>query len=157
MKSFILGLILGVFLTGLGVWVLMPKLMLTVHESKFNVDQTVLVIEKSAKANNWQVPKIYSLQKTLQKHGHKDMTEAIIVSLCQADHAYDILKNDADKRVTAIMPCRIGVYADKNGKVFIAGMNMGLMSKMFGGNIAKVMAGVAEEEHNILKNVVKNN
>ncbi len=157
MKKFVSGLILGVILTGVGVWVLMPKLMLTVHESKFNVDQTVEEIEKSAKANNWQVPKIYTLQKTLQKYGHKDMTEAKIISLCQADHAYNILKNDVDKRVTAIMPCRIGVYADKNGKVFIAGMNMGLMSKMFGGNIAKVMAGVAEEEHNILKNVIADN
>ena len=79
------------------------------------------------------------------------------MSLCQADHAYNILKNDIDKKVTAIMPCRIGVYEDKDGKVFVSGMNMGLMSKMFGGNIAKVMSGVAEEEHRILKDVIKNN
>ncbi len=155
MKKFIFGVIIGAVLTGVSFWVLMPKFMLSIHESKYNVDKTVTEIEKSAKANNWQVPKIYALQASLQKLGHSDMTEAKIISLCQADHAYNILKNDADKRITAIMPCRIGVYEDKTGKVFIAGMNMGLMSKMFGGNIAKVMAGVAEEEHNILKNVIK--
>jgi uncharacterized protein (DUF302 family) len=83
------------------------------------------------------------------------MTPMKILSLCKPVYAYDILKNDNDKRVSAIMPCRIGVYQSENGKVFIAGMNMGLMSKMFGGNIAKVMSGVAEDEHNILKSVIK--
>jgi len=155
MKKIILGVVIGFVLTCYGVWIIMPKLMLSIHESKYNVDQTVIEIEKSAKANDWQVPKIYTLQASLQKFGHPDMTEAKILSICQADYAYDILKNDDDKRIMAIMPCRIGVYADKTGKVFIASMNMGLMSKMFGGNIAKVMAGVAEEEHNILKNVIK--
>ena len=52
------------------------------------------------------------------------------------------------------MPCRIGVYETQSGKVMISGMNMGLMSKMFGGNIAKVMGGVAEEEDEMLDQVV---
>ena len=44
------------------------------------------------------------------------------------------------------MPCRIGVYETKDGKVHIAEMDIGLMSKMFGGTIVKVMAKVAQEE-----------
>jgi uncharacterized protein (DUF302 family) len=155
MKNFIFGVIIGIALTGFAVWSLMPKLMLTTHESKFNVDQTVAEIEKSSKAIGWQVPKIYFLQKSLQKAGYKEMSQMKILSICKPVYAYDILKNDSDKMVSAIMPCRLSVYEDKSGKVFVSGMNMGLMSKMFGGNIAKVMAGVAEEEHNILKSVIK--
>ncbi len=157
MKKYVFGLITGIILSVLSVWILMPKLMLTIHESKFNVDQTVSKIEKAAKSSGWQVPKVYNIQASLQKAGHKNVLPIKIMSLCQADHAYNILKNDIDKKVTAIMPCRIGVYEDKDGKVFVSGMNMGLMSKMFGGNIAKVMSGVAEEEHRILKDVIKNN
>jgi hypothetical protein len=53
------------------------------------------------------------------------------------------------------MPCRMGMYETQDGKVMISGMNMGLMSKMFGGNIAKVMGGVADEEAAMLATVVK--
>ena len=155
MKKFIIGLIMGMVLTGFAVWTLMPKLMLTVHESRFSVDQTVAEIQKVAKANGWQVPKVYDIQASLIKAGHKDLLPVKIMSLCQADHAYNILRNDDDKRVTAIMPCRIGIYEDKSGKVYISGMNMGLMSKMFGGNIAKVIACVEDEEQHILKGVIK--
>ena len=53
------------------------------------------------------------------------------------------------------MPCRLGVYETQEGKVMISGLNMGLMSQMFGGNIAKVMGGVAEEEAAMLAKVIK--
>ena len=65
------------------------------------------------------------------------------------------MKDDTDKKVTAIMPCRIGVYETVDGRVFISEMNMGLMSKMFGGTIAEVMGGVAEEEKEMLRDIVQ--
>lgn len=54
-----------------------------------------------------------------------------------------------------LMPCAWGVYG-KDGKVMITGMNMGLMGKMFGGTIARVMGGsVARDEAAILEKVTK--
>ena len=145
---FFTGLIVGVILTAIAVFVFMPKLMVPVHESKLSVDETVATLEKSALDKGWLVPKVYNIQKTLAKNGHEDMSELQILSICQPDHAYNILTfNDKDKLVSGIMPCRIAVYkGQEDGKTYIAEMNMGLMSKMFGGNIAKVMAVVAAEE-----------
>jgi len=144
---FFTGLIVGVILTAVAVLVIMPKLMIPVHESKLSVDETVDALEKAALAKGWLVPKIYDIQQTLAKNGHEDMTELKILSICQPDHAYNILMNDKDKLVSGIMPCRIAVYKGKDdGKTYIAEMDMGLMSKMFGGNIAKVMGVVAAEE-----------
>ena len=42
------------------------------------------------------------------------------------------------------MPLTIGVYEDKSGQVYVSELNIGMMGKMFGGTIAKVMnvAGV---------------
>ena len=37
------------------------------------------------------------------------------------------------------MPLGIGVYEDKEGRVFIANLNVTLLGKMFGGAIAEVM------------------
>lgn len=153
------GIFAGVFAAGfilaaIMFWMLMPSMMIDIQESKLAFDETVSAIEESAAEHGWAVPKIYNIQASLQKAGYEDMTKVKILSICQPHHAYNVLKNDSDKKVTAIMPCRISVYEDQNGKVFIAGMNIGLMSKMFGGNIAKVMGGVAEEEHEILKKVL---
>lgn len=54
------------------------------------------------------------------------------------------------------MPCAWGVYKGKDGKIYISGMNMGLMGKMFGGNIAKVMGeAVSKDEEQMLKEVIR--
>ena len=154
---FFTGLVVGVILTAVAVLVFMPKLMVPVHESKLSVDETVATLEKSALDAGWLVPKTYNIQATLAKNGHPDMSELKILSICQPDHAYNILThNDKDKLVSGIMPCRIAVYkGQEDGKTYIAEMNMGLMSKMFGGNIAKVMAVVAAQEKAMVEPLIK--
>ncbi len=156
MQKFFLGLVLGAVVMGATVWVVMPSLMLQVHESKLGFDETVTAIEKSYKENNWKVPKIYDIQKTLQGAGYADMTPVKILSVCQPDDAHKILSEDENKMVTAIMPCRIGVYQTGDGKTYVSTMNIGLMSKMFGGTIAEVMGGVAAKEQQIMQPIYIN-
>jgi uncharacterized protein (DUF302 family) len=155
MKGFILGIVVGAVGMGILVWKQMPSMMLIVHESKLPFEETVSAIEESAKTHGWNVPKIYDIQKSVEKEGHDDLGPVKIISLCQPHHAYRILKHDEHKKVSAIMPCRIGVFAADDGAVHIAEMNMSLMSKLFGGLIAEIMGGVASEEKAILADIVK--
>jgi hypothetical protein len=37
------------------------------------------------------------------------------------------------------MPLKLGVYEDKKGQVFVSQLNIGLLGKMFGGTISKMM------------------
>lgn len=153
--SFLTGVMAGAVLVGVAGWVAMPKLMIKTHESRLNFEETVAALQTAAQGKQWLVPKVYDLQASLKKEGHADMGKLSILSLCQPEYAYNILKNDSDKFVSAVMPCRMGVYEAQDGKVMVAGMNMGLMSRLFGGNIAKVMGGVAEEEAAMLSGVIK--
>ena len=156
MIKFISGLLLGAVAMGAAVWVLMPGLMLEVHESKLDFDQTVTAIEQAYKANDWKVPHIYNIQKTLQSNGYPDVTPIKILSVCQPDDAYKILSEDANKKVTAVMPCRIGVYQAEDGKTYVSVMNIGLMGQMFGGTIAEVMGQVAAKERQIMEPIYVN-
>ncbi len=156
MQKFLLGLFVGVMAAGAAVWVLMPSLMLEVHESKLGFDETVTAIEKAYKDNDWKVPHTYNIQKTLQNNGYPDMTPIKILSVCQPDDAHKILRDDANKMVTAVMPCRIGVYQTEDGKTHVSVMNIGLMGKMFGGTIAEVMAEVAQKEQEIMQPIYVN-
>lgn len=151
---FIIGLVVGVALTAVVAWTAMPKLMLSIHKSTLDFDETVTVINETAVEHGWNVPKVYDIQKSLRNAGYSDMSKVKVISICQPHHAYEILEDDTNKKVTAIMPCRIGVYEDRDGQVFVSEMNIGLMSKMFGGAIAEVMGGVATEEAEILKGVI---
>ena len=148
-------LIVGMILMGFIAWKVMPHMMLTVHKSKLPFDETVAAINISAKKQGWVIPKIYNFQESLRKFGYDDMTKVKVLSLCQPHYAHKILKEDINKKVTAIMPCRFGVYETKDGQVYISEMNIKLMSKMFGGIIEEVMGKVTAEEDEMLKGVIE--
>lgn len=83
---------------------------------------------------------------------YKKSTEAFVnlertssVNICNPRYASRILAEDKDRGVTAFMPLGIGVYEDKKGQVFVSKLNIGLLGKMFGGTISKVM-GVAGKD-----------
>ncbi|OQX15445.1 MAG: hypothetical protein BWK73_06805 [Thiothrix lacustris] len=154
-NALLLGVVVGIVFTGVATWIVMPKLMVVTHESRLGFEETVATLQTVATEKKWLVPKVYDMQASLKNAGYADMSKLSILSLCQPEYAYNILKNDSDKFVTAVMPCRMGVYETKDGKVMISGMNMGLMSKVFGGNIATVMGGVADEEAAMLAKVIK--
>jgi len=154
-QFFIIGIILGMFITVIGVFILMPKLMIVTHKSKYDsVDETCEALKKSIESNNWSCPGIRNINKSTENNGIFMDRQVCIVELCKAEYAKDILTTNPE--VSTLMPCAWGVYKADNGKVYISGMNMGLMGKMFGGNIAKVMGSfVAKDEENMLESVIK--
>lgn len=154
--SFIIGILAGVCGTAVAAFKLMPKMMLMDQISQLDFEETVVAIEKAALVRGWKVPKIYNIQKTLQDAGHEEMTRVKIISICQPHHAYNVLKADADKFVTAIMPCRLAVYEDAQKRVHIAEMNMGLMSKFFGPTVREIIGNhVAVEEKEMMAGIVQ--
>ncbi len=129
----------------------MPNMMINVNKSKYNFEETITIIEQSvSESNGWKIPISHDLQKSLVSAGHEDMTKLKVIELCHPDYAYDVLKIDGDKKISAIMPCRINVFEDKLGDVYVAEMNTSLISKMFGGNVASVMSIVSNEEKEML-------
>jgi len=148
------GFVLGMAVTGLAVWQLMPGMMIVQHESRFGLDETIARLKKSIVANGWEVSGVRNVTESVVKHGVTMDRQVRIVELCKASYAKSVLTSNPE--VSTLMPCAIGLWEDDKGTVHIAGMNMGLMGKMFGGNIAEIMGGkVAVEEHKILADVIK--
>jgi len=125
-----------------------------VHESRYSdVDQTCEELKAAIEAAGWSCPAIRNMNKSMAKHGVRHDRPIRIVELCQADYAYDVLVGNPE--VSTLMPCAFGVYEGADGKVYISGMNMGLMGKMLGGKIAEVMGTqVSQDEEKILEGIV---
>jgi len=153
--SFIFGLVVGSVLVGIIVWLSMPSMMIVVHQSRYDsIEETCNRLKAAIEANGWENPAIRNMNKAMDKHGVQMDKQVKIVELCNAKYAKDVLMTNPE--VSTLMPCAWGVYKGKDGKIYISEMNMGLMGKMFGGNIAKVMGGaVSKDEEQMLKEVIR--
>ena len=138
------------FLTALLlVWSLMKPLMLVTHASPYGVEETCQRLQASIEANGWRCPAIRNMNAAVEKEGLSMAVPVRIVELCKADYAKDVLETNPE--VSTLMPCAFGVY-ETNGTVYVTGLNTGLMGKLMGGNIARVMGGgVGADEAKILE------
>lgn len=146
------GMLLGVVLTSLIVWQLMPGMMIVTEPVTGTFDETVAKIETAIAANGWASPGTIDLRASINKHGQAFEHPVKVIQLCQPSYAASVLTTD--RWVASLMPCTIAVWEADDGTVHISKMNTGLMGRLFGGNIAAVMGDkVPQDEAQILASV----
>ena len=137
----VLWVLVGMVVMGVAVWLLMPSMMLVVHESPYDYEGTVAALQASIDdRQNWKVAYTYDFQRNIDEAGHGPIGKVGNVALCNPLLASRILADDDNKKVTAFMPLGIGVYEDSDGTVYVSELNVRLLGMMFGGTIAEVMA-----------------
>lgn len=118
---FTLGLLAGMFIVFVSIFIVIPGKMFVVTESEFGFDETVNALVKSAEARDWVISHQYDLRATMQKSGYE--TEPVrVMSMCKPVHAEKILNSKNSRLVSAIIPCRIAVY-EREGKTYAAVLN----------------------------------
>lgn len=149
-----IGGFLGIFLTVIVFVAAMPSMMLQTYETTYGYDETVRLLQERIKEADWVVSGVSRMNDSLAKHGVEFGPKVTLVSLCQPEYAESVLKSD--RYVSVMMPCKFSVWEGDDGKVYLTKMNMGLMGKLFGGNIANVMGqNVAADEEKILEGLLK--
>jgi uncharacterized protein (DUF302 family) len=143
--SFVLGAVTFAIAAGLSA----NQFMIQETVSPLNFEDTVESVKTTVTGKGWKLPKIYRLDKTMEKHGFK-VNPVAVLALCHPEHAYKILSRDDSLMVTPFMPCRISVYERDNGEVVIARMNSGVMSNLFQRHVAEVMATATGQVEGII-------
>lgn len=144
------GIIIGIILTAIVGWNMMPSMMIHESASPYGVDETVEKIKSNAIAKGQVVPSVQPLHKSIKKHGGGEILPVMLINICQANHAFSILKNDVDRKISVFMPCTMSVYEKSDGRTYIGTMNVDLLGKMFGGNVAEVMVEVATDQQSFI-------
>ena len=150
----IIGLVAGALIAVLVIFFSSPSLMLKENKSKHDFETTLAEIEKSVESLGWKIPHINDLQATMHKFG-KDVRRVKVYEICHPDHAYKILKQDDERIVSSLMPCRIAVYEKSNGNIYVSRMNAGLMSKPMSRIIRSTMSEAAADSEKILSYVIE--
>jgi uncharacterized protein (DUF302 family) len=144
--TLIAGIIIGGLLAGVAMVSVMPKMMLHEKESPLGYQETIAHLENVITNSGWIISRKIDMQKSIAQYG-KTVPPLTIIKICQADYADKILNTDEAMYVSVMMPCSISVYQKSDGNTYVSTMNTGLMGKLFGGVVAKVMGGpVAADE-----------
>ena len=143
--SFLLG---GLFLT-----VTMQKKMMVEHklDGSFNdVKKALEEIVPQFKGWSFPLPHWDFYKSQLSKNlTYDNINNMVMCFVCNPKHANTILR--VVPKMGAMMPCTWALYETKKGEVYIAKMNIALMSNMFFGVTRKIMKKVAMTEKEILK------
>jgi uncharacterized protein (DUF302 family) len=150
-SGLLIGLVVGVLLTGLVGWNIMPGMMLKEVPSPYGVEETVQKIESAALSENWVVASVKPLHQSVKKNGGGDLPPIMLVNLCQPHHAFNSLDVDENKKISVFMPCTISVFQKSDGSTWIGAMNAGLLGSMFGGRVAEVMKQVSTDQQHFIE------
>lgn len=148
---FLAGLLAGAAIVSVAAIAAMPRLMIREQTSKLSVEATIEQIKTAAIAKGWVVSGVKPLHESVRKNGGGELPPIMLIDLCQAHHAYAILSEEPSRKLSAFMPCTISVYRRDDGTTAVASMNAGLLGRMFGGTVARVMGReVARDQAAIL-------
>lgn len=158
MKNLILiltGFFLGIIFVVVMMFKLFPSMMIETSESSLGYEETITAIDNNTIDNGWAVLRVWDMKRRMDNAGYEDSPRVDIIELCQADYTHRILSSENDRFISSIMPYRIAVYENADGKVYISRMNLGLMSKFFSSNVKEVMSEAVKDNKNILNEILK--
>jgi len=129
----------------------MPQMLLE-RTSPLGFDETLARIEENAKALGWKVPKKWKVnfRGNMKRATGKDIGPNRVLKMCEPHAAVELLIQDRYKMLTAMMPCTIAVYEKSDGKTYVSMMNLDLMGKMYGGDVATMATKLAPQMDQML-------
>jgi uncharacterized protein (DUF302 family) len=140
----LIGLIAGTGITALLVVRLMLRMMLHVHPGPSDFETTVSNVETAITRAGWGHQRTMALHEKLADKGQPVAFRVALIDLCKPEYAARLLTTD--RHVACLMPCTFGVDEADDGRVYITRMNAGLIGRLFGGNIARVMGRDVERD-----------
>jgi uncharacterized protein (DUF302 family) len=152
----VIGVLVGVVVAAMiGVSMMRSKMVVSDKSSR-SFEETCAAIEKVVgEAEGWSFPKesFDMSAKLAEKQALPENVKRIRqYFVCSPKVAQRVL--GAQPKLSAIMPCTWSVYELTDGSVWVAKMNIPMMSKMMGGVVGESMAVVAETEERFLVEVL---
>ena len=123
-------------------------------ESKLNFNQTVDSILAKATFIKWKVIITHDLHESLKKSG-KEVLPIKVIEICNPTYSYEVLRDDAIKSFSTLMPCRISVYNKTDGKTYVSRLNPDLMKTLADNLTAKSMLNALTDIEAIVLDVIK--
>jgi uncharacterized protein (DUF302 family) len=153
MLKFIGGFLIGVILLGVVAFFKAGSFMFREVESPYGVEETAARIQQNIQrleSRGWKLSGLRDPSKAVAATG-SNVLPVLLVEACSTKYSAPLLKEDATRVLSILMPCTITVYKKDNGKTYIGLMNAGLMGQMFGQKVGAIMGEVAKDQAEFVK------
>jgi uncharacterized protein (DUF302 family) len=121
--------------------------------SPYNVADTVEKLIKAALQKGWQCPAVHNLQQSLAKSG-KTVLPVEVVELCKPEYSGRMLEQDDGRVISILMPYRISIYEEADGKTYVALLNMSVMTAGLPTVAAEAINSASEEALGIVESII---
>lgn len=156
--SFLIGFLAGIIVVTVVFIFMMRRYMLVYYKipgGDFNaVNEAVKKTIPQFKGWSFPIPSWKFYQSQISKGFKYDNIKNMEIHfVCKPAHANKMLRIRPE--FGGMMPCSWAVFETTNGDVYIAKMNIKLMSKMFSGTIKEIMVDVAKTEEKMFDKIKK--
>jgi len=150
--SLIFGFLAGIIFTGIVISVSSGEMMVKEFKSPYNFEKTVEVIQNRINGKEgWHVTETIDQNKEVSENGGFPIGNFKIIKFCNGSFAARMLKEDDRKKIGNMLPKSFAVYQKSDGQVFVSAMNGGIMGKLFGGEIEKIIEEVSLEVEDMMR------
>lgn len=152
------GVVVGAASIGIFAMKLMQTKMIVEKRSTKSFEDTCSAVKKtvlSFKDEGWGFAfDSWSPYESLKKKNlvPAGVNKAMVYFVCNAKVAHKVIS--ANSTAMAIMPCSWAVYEKSDGGVYVAKMNIGLMSKIFTNPMREAMQSAAEAEERMFEMIL---
>ena len=122
-------------------------------QSKYNFDQTVQKLTETILSAGWKVTDVHDLQETMRKNQF-DVLPVKVMELCKPGYSVQLLKGDAERLYSSMMPCRISVYDKSDGNTYVSLMNSGIVAAQIGGIVEHVMTDAFNDSQTFIQSIL---
>ena len=151
------GIVIGVGLAAVVGVTMMRSKMVVSKPIPHSFEETCARIEKVVgEAESWSFPnESFDMgAKLIEKNALPDNLKRIQQYYVCSPKIAKLVLGDSP-HLSAIMPCTWSVYEKADGTVWLAKMNIPMMSKMMGGVVGKAMGIVATTEEEFMAQIIK--
>jgi len=148
MAKVLVGFVAALLLVAVGAAQFAGDLMFREIESPFGVEETAARIQANIQSladHGWRLSALRDPSKAVAAAGG-NVPPVLLVEACSTKYSKPLLAQDATRILSLLMPCTISVYKKENGKVYIALMNAGLVGRLFGSDVGRIMSEVAADQ-----------
>lgn len=126
---------------------LAASLLFREQASPFGVEETVARIQQNIlhAGDGWTLIGLRDPAKAVQNAG-SNVLPVLAIEACNTKYSDPILKNDNTRLLALLIPCKIAEYKKDDGKTYVGLMNVAVLGRLFGSEIAAVMAQVAADQ-----------
>lgn len=142
------GFAVGAGITFAAFIMFLRAVVITEQRSPYDFATTLQIITTSAVDRGWNVSPVAGLPAALaQAEGLKN-GRVEVLEMCHPQYGAEILKY-GKPHCLAMMPCSLAVY-ERDGQVYVASLNRGLIGRFFRRETASVIRKVRADEREIL-------